>query len=181
MLGALGIVLFGGGARATQYDFTNGILTVITYDSPDRIGLFTVKTGAGHPQPDTNVLFGATLPTPIVDTSFITVRDYTTMTEWVNAWTGRPPSPSPGWTLRYMNSQPWNFSTPFGGSGFSVVYDLGTFKVTQEVVIQGTQLANTSVRHTIRVENVSSGILSYGVRSLWDWKVAGVDAPHFRS
>lgn len=178
------VTMAAGAARAIIQEATNGFLTVVMEDSPDRMGLFSVKTGDGHIPPNRNVFYGAADPTPAVNTSYITFSDDTGSTMWVNAQMHAPSTPGrAGYGLESMYTQPRTFTslgTPTP-RGFRVAYELPHFRLVQEVAVVGSVLANTAVRHTVTVTNTSGGARDFGLRFLWDWKVASVDSAWFRT
>jgi PKD repeat protein len=149
---------------------TNGILTVDIEDAGTDIGVFTISTGASHPQPGQTVFFP-------LGTSYITLRDATALQMWVN---GGGASPGlAGYTLMLMNTQPAVVTT-LGTTGFRTTYTLPSFTVVQDVVINGSTLSDTNVRHSVTVTNTTRGARQFGLRYMWDWQIAGNDASFFR-
>ena len=151
---------------------TNGILT-LEYDEGS--GLFTINTGANHPSPNQTVFFP-------LGTSYITLRDATSKIMWVNIDDNVGLGPSTpglsGYTLKSMLDEP--VSTTGLSNGFRTVYSLPGFDVTEDVLINGTTLANTNILHQVRVRNSSTAARSFGLRYQWDWQIAGNDASLFR-
>ena len=154
-------------ASAAQLTATNGFLTVEVDDSS---GNFSVKTGASHPHPDQRVLypFGASL----------VLRDATALVMWVNRSAGDPGLA--GYTESDMNAAPPATSLPvvtaLGSTGFRTTWTLPHWLVVQDVVISGTTLSDSVVREGVTVTNTTGSSRQYGLRTLWDIKVANVDA-----
>lgn len=174
VLAALGVAISGTAAAAIR-TATNGILTVQIEDDAgtDEIGQFTIRTGASHPQPNQTVFFP-------IGTSYITLRDNTAQEVWANA--GGPVSTNIApYVFRNMQQSPAVQSVTNLTNGFRTTYTLPNWTLVEEVVISGTTLANTNVRHTVTVTNTSGVSRSYGVRYLWDWQIAGNDASLFRT
>jgi hypothetical protein len=98
---------------------------------------------------------------------------------WVNGSEATDPGLS-GYTLKYMNAQPAAVTT-LGTTGFRTTYTLPNFTVVQDVVINGSTLGDTNVRHSVTVTNTATeGTRQFGVRYMWDWEIAGNDASFFR-
>jgi hypothetical protein len=152
---------------------TNGILTVDIENAGDDIGVFTISTGASHPHPGQTVFFP-------IGTSYITLRDATALQMWVNGGSFGAPSPGlAGYTLMLMNTQPAVVTT-LGTTGFRTTYTLPNFTVVQDLVINGSTLSDTNVRHSVMVTNTTQGARQFGLRYMWDWQIAGNDASFFR-
>ncbi len=140
---------------------TNGILTLL-YDD---IGQFSLETGNRHPVPGATVFFP-------VGTSYISVRDDVRKQIFVNEDSSIPAADNGDVTLPMG---PGTTQT-LGSSGFRTTWVLPNFTVVQEVEITGTALADTNVRHEVKVINTGTSSLRYGIRYLWDWQIAGNDA-----
>jgi hypothetical protein len=142
-----------GGAVAQHLD--NGIL-VLNY-FPDT-GQFSVLTS----NPTDTVFYPS-------NSSFITVRDYTHGIDYDN-WGGDRRDTTTG-----------KLSIPMGAGsvvalsdrGIRTTWALPNFTVVQEVEILGSTFADTSVRQQVSVQNTGNGPLAYGIRYLWNWRVAG--------
>lgn len=166
-----GMFLAVGDTSAATQTVTNGILSVSIEDAGSSIGQFTVTTGASHPNPSETVFYP-------IGTSDITLRDVGAQTMWINE-SSAPSAGLAGYTATAMNTQPATVIA-LGANGFRTTYTLPNFTVVQDVVINGSTLANTNVRHTISVTNTSAAPRQYGVRNMWDWQIAGNDASFFR-
>jgi hypothetical protein len=146
---------------------TNGILTV---QIESTTGQFTIRTGASHPNPNQTVFFP-------IGTSNITLRDATSLQMFVNCST-----PAPGLTgyttVNMCTTPPVTVSL---GTGFRTTYTLTNWTVVQDVVINGTALSDTNVRHTVTVTNTTGAPRQYGVRYMWDWEIANNDGSFFRT
>lgn len=155
---------------------TNGILTVqIENSSTGDLGDFTVRTGASHPHPNQDVLFP-------VGTSYITLRDVTSQEVWTDNGSGAS-NIGAGFTFHNMNVAPGapGVVTALGTTGFRTTWTLPNWTVVQDVVINGSTLADTNVRQSVTVTNTSAVSRQYGVRFMWDWEIAGNDASLFRT
>jgi len=143
---------------------TNGILTV---SMDDASGLWTVTTGASHPNPNQNVLYP-------IGTSYITLRDATASIIYTNA------SPSSAGLTGYTLA-PLTFGavTAITG-GYRAAYTAPSWTVTQDVTINGSALIDTNVQQTVTVCNTSGAARTYGARFMWDWYIASNDASFFR-
>jgi len=170
-LAMAGLLLAVGNVSAATQTVTNGILTVSISDAGGNIGQFTVTTGDSHPNPSQTVFYP-------IGTSNITLRDVGAAVMWSNDGSA-PAAGLAGYTATTMNTQPAAV-TPIGTNGFRTTYTLPNFTVVQDVVIDGTTLADTNVRHTISVTNNSAASRQYGVRNMWDWQIADNDASYFR-
>ena len=160
-------------AAAALRSATNGILTVEVQDAGADIGMFSIRTGALHPRPEQSVLYS-------VGTSYVTLRDNTAQEIWTNAGTIVNTDIAP-YVFRPMQSPPATTTIANLSNGFRVTYVLPNWTVAHDYVIGGTGLADTNVRHSITINNTSAVPRSYGVRSLWDWDLGGIDAVHFRT
>ena len=152
---------------------TNGILTVEVQDSGGDFGMFSIRTGAAHPVPAQSVLYP-------VGTSYVTLRDATAQEIWTNAGTIVNTDIAP-YVFRSMQAAPAVASIAELANGFRVTYQLPNWTVQHELLVTGTALADTSVRQSITILNTSPVPRSYGVRNLWDWDIAGIDALRFRT
>ena len=161
---ATGLILAGylSGPAAAQSTATNGILTLEFDPSSSE---FSILTGLNHPNPTQTVFYP-------VGTSYITVRDFTRGEDYVNDVFGAV-DPATGQSSKYMGT---GVVVAIGSRGFRTTWALPNFTVIQEVEIGGTTLSDTNVRHQVSVQNTSNAPLSYGVRYLWDWQIAGNDA-----
>lgn len=160
---------------------TNGTLSIKMDDNPGvagKIGLFMVGTGAGHPDPGKAVFYSYANDSSL-GTSWITIKDDAAMTLWTNAPQGFEPSQGiAGYAIGSLRT-PAATQTSLG-PGFRTVYPVPGLTVTQDVVIVGATIYNTSVRHTVTVRNDGGTSRTVGVRIMWDWMVAAIDASVFR-
>jgi hypothetical protein len=151
----------------------NGILVVSIDDSAPGVGLFTIDTGASHPQPRYSVFYP-------VGTSYVTLRDVTAQEVWANAGETVNTNIEP-FAPRSMQAAPATAALVAIPGGFRTVYVLPHWRVTQDVVLSGTTLEDTRVRHTIELENTSPVARSYGLRTLWDWEIAEQEESRWRA
>lgn len=151
----------------------NGFLSVEVQDAGADIGMFSIRTGSSHPRPEQSVLFP-------VGTSYVTLRDNTAQEIWTNAGTIVNTDIAP-YVFRSMQAPPASTSIQNLPNGFRVTYTLPNWTVQQDVVVTGLSLADSRVRHSITISNISAVPRSYGVRNLWDWDLAGIDALQLRT
>jgi hypothetical protein len=144
---------------------TNGILTL---SMDDASGLWTVTTGASHPNPNQSVLFP-------IGTSYVSFRDATASIMYANSNVGN--AGLAGYTFAPLT---FGSVTTITG-GYRAAYTAPSWTVTQDVTVNGTTLSDTNVQQTVTVCNTSGGARTYGVRFMWDWYIAGNDASYFRT
>jgi len=162
---------------------TNGIFTLSVQDTMSGIGTYTVSTGASHPAPNQNVLYGGASHSP--STTYLTVRVYHAAaagTEYVSR--GSTPTPSPGFTLDWLD----NYVTSVSQTGPTEVTttwtaEQGMLLITQVTAIEGTTLADSRVRVTTTVTNLAYGEVDYlvGIRYEWDLMLDGSDNAQFKA
>jgi Tol biopolymer transport system component len=153
---------------------TNGIYEV-SIDDTSAIGVFTVSTGANHPNPGDNVLYGGAYQSP--GTSYLTVYSYTSDTLYVSTNSG-PNVPS-GNSLQPMS--PYGSVSSVTG-GFSTTWNIGnpdSLRVVQETILHGTRLEDSYVAVSTTVTNTGSSPVSIGLRYMWDWMIDGSDDSWF--
>ncbi len=173
MLLGLAALLVAAPAAAVVVSYTNNILTVFTDNAGTSAGMFWVKTGSAHPNPNQNVIYDS-------QTSYITLRDVTAGEIWTDAGFA-PSSNIPGFVSRSMQAAPATVAVTNLPTGFRMTYTLPNWVVVQDVVVNGTTLADTNVRQSVTVTNTSAVSRSYGVRYMWDWEIAGNDSSVFRT
>jgi hypothetical protein len=158
---------------AALVNVTNGILVLeIENTNTGDLGMWTVRTGASHPNPGQLVLYP-------VGTSYITFRDATALIMYANAG-GAAPGLA-GYTFQNMSTAPGVGVVTSIANGFRTVWTIPSWTITQDVVINGTTLSNTNVQQTVTVANTSGAPRQYGLRFMWDWDIAGNDASFFRT
>jgi hypothetical protein len=151
---------------------TNGILTILIEDAGGDIGQWTVHTGASHPVPNDDVIYP-------IGTSYTTLRDVTGTTMYANAG-GTLSSGLGGFTFQSLQAAPCVAALVAIAGGFQTTYTCPNWTVVQIVVLQGTTLADTAIRHSTTITNSSVVTRQYGVRYMWDWYISGNDASIFR-
>jgi len=158
-------------AKATR-TATNGFLS-ITLD--DVTGTFTLTTGTLHPTPGRTVFYDG-------PSGYISLRDASSLEMWTNFDPnfGSPAAGLASYALRSMYTAPATAVTSTAGTGFSTTFTLPNWRVTQDVLINGSTLADTNVVHRVSVTNLTGSTRQYGLRYLWDWQIAGQDASFFR-
>ncbi len=162
---------------------TNNIYEIFVQDKVGLgVGICTIRTGANHPVPFQNLLFGGAGGSP--GTSFATIRSYTTGTDYVQT----PFSPSS--TFRVISLDAFGVVQPLGpteiGQGFKTVYNLPGPPITpdhllieQTVKITGITLSGAKVEVTTLVTNQGLTPLKIGIRYLWDFEIGADDGPVF--
>jgi hypothetical protein len=152
---------------------TNGILSLSIEDSdPSDLGMFTVTTGASHPNPSQLVLYP-------VGTSYISLRDATASVIYANV--GSASAGLSGYTFANMNTAGTAVVTNIGTTGYRTTWTFPNWTLVQDVVINGSTLSDTNVLQTVSVTNTSGAPRQYGLRFMWDWDIAGNDASVFRT
>ncbi len=172
LVAAIGVAA-GTAAHAAVQTATNNILSVQIEDAGTAAGMFTIRTGASHPTPNATVFYP-------IGTSYITLRDNTAQVVYTNSGGGTNTNIAP-YTEQALQAAPCAATVAAITAGFRATYVCPNWTVTQDVVINGTTLADTNVRQTVTVQNTSGVARSYGVRYMWDWQIAGNDASLFRT
>jgi hypothetical protein len=156
---------------------SNGIYDVFVKDL-DGLGkgLYTIRTGAAHPVPFRNLLFGGESGLP--GTSYTTIRSYTTGTDYV------PLTFTPNSSFRVVQLDPFCVVTPLGPTGVLITYTLpgppttpDALEIQQIVNIHGTSLAGSSIEITTEIKNLGTNPVDIGVRYLWDLQLGKDDGP----
>jgi IPTL-CTERM motif len=158
---------------ASLVSTTNGILTLqIENSNTGDLGMWTVTTGASHPNPGQPVLYP-------VGTSYISLRDATANIIYGNASSATPGLA--GYTYQNMSVSPGSGVVTNLSNGYRTVWTIPSWTVTQDTTVNGTTLADTNVQQTVTVCNTSGAARLYGLRFMWDWYIAGNDASFFRT
>ena len=143
---------------ASAESATNGVLTIIYFADTS---LYGVEIGSNHPNPSETVTYAGA--------SYFTVRDYTRGIDYTNNARSDPDTTT-GKLSQLMGK---GTVVALSDRGFRSTWALPNFTVIQEVEILGSTLADTSVREQVSVQNTGSAPLAYGIRYLWNWRVAG--------
>jgi hypothetical protein len=133
---------------------------------PFGLGLYTATTGPAHPAGSSrSLLFGDGLP----GTSFTTVHSYTTGTDY----------------LQFLLDS-FGTVTPIGTIGARTTYVLpgppttpDALTIVQDVKVNGTTYADSSVEVTTTVTNNGAAPVALGIRYLWDLLIGMDDGPTF--
>ncbi len=143
----------------------NGILRV-RVDDGDHLGAFSVTTGPDHPK-------GAGLPllsrSRRPGSSFLTLHSYASDTDYSPSGAGGAVSLAPSGTVSSL-----------GTTGFRTTYEItgaDRLRVTEDVVVVGTSVDDSSVVVTTRVTNTGFGTARVGLRHLWDLQLMAGGAP----
>ena len=157
----------------------NAFYIVHVEGSGGDLGRYTATTGPSHPAGSgLNVLFGNGSP----GTTFNTVRSYTTNTDYVQG-TG-PTSSNP-----VVDLSPFGSTVAIGTTGVRTTYVLpggattpDALTIVQDVNVNGTTFANSTVEVTTKVTNNSTaGPVQIGIRYEWDFEIANDDGPTFQA
>lgn len=174
-------------ASAVVLEGGNSIYRVYVHAGQSGEGFYTATTGPGHPAGNLlNVLYGDGLP----DTSFNTIRSYTSGTDYVQGPDWVDASPYNPNTL--LSLDPFAATVPLGSGGFRTTYTLpgppfspDAMTIQSDVVVHGTTFEFSSIEVRTAVTNTGPGPLVAGVRYLWDFQIGegylgGDDGPTFQ-
>ncbi len=142
----------------------------------DGVGTYTIATGASHPHPNENVLYGGADGYPW--SSYNTIRVNGSMKEYVE--TTRGISPSPGYTIDRLDNYVTQFPTVVGNSIITRWTTPENLNITQTVETVGTTLSDSSVRVTTQIRNDNSSAQQVDVRYVWDLKINDSDDTLFK-
>jgi hypothetical protein len=156
----------------------NAFYTVYV-DDTGAIGRYTATTGPSHPAGNgLNVLYGDGSP----GTTFNTIRSYTTNTDYTQG--GSPSGSNP-----VVDLSPFGSTSAIGTTGVRTTYVLpgpsttpDMLTIVQDVNVNGTTFANSTVEVTTSVTNTSTaGPVQIGIRYEWDFEIADDDGPTFQA
>lgn len=171
----------GGGSGTVT--ISNGIYDASVEDVPGGYGLgtYTVSTGAGHAQPNQDVLYHGAVYEP--RTTYLTVRSYTTSTEYVS--TSSSPTPSVGYSVVNLDTvSATGFVSPTSTLAVAS-WDLNTpadpddLYIEQVIEVMGITLADSRVRVSTEVINTGAAPVDIGIRYEWDIMIDGEDGSWF--
>jgi len=153
----------------------NGIYNVTVEDIGPGNGTYTVATANNHPYPNQSVLYDGSYQLPW--SSYLTVRDYTSLIEYYSV--DDTPAASP--TFNNVSLDPFHVSTTqHGGTNISTIWNTDGILINQTVAVEGTTFANSRVRVTTNITNMqTSGFISVGIRYEWDLMIDGEDGSWF--
>jgi len=173
LLTAMAAVFIKPAATAEVPSITNGILKVAIGDALNAtgIGVFTIKTDSGHPNPGENVFFGGEYEYSW--SSFTTIRVEDTHKEYVTSTNTK--SPSSGYTVEHLDS--YNpLVTKVSDTQATISWTTAeNLLVTLLIDIRGTTLADTMVQVTVTIQNGDTISHSVAVRHEWDIQIDGED------
>jgi hypothetical protein len=142
----------------------------------DGLGVFTIGTGPGHPEGDgREILFAEDAPGDAA-TSYITVRSYTTGTDYVQTRRG------PGSSNLVVGLDAFGSVEP-RPDGYRTAYDLAAaaqpdpLRIVSKVTVGGATYEQSVVRLTTALTNTGDFPLTLGVRYLLDFSLYGDDGP----
>lgn len=157
----------------------NGFYRLFVNDTAggDGLGAFTIATGPDHPLGEgVPLLFGG--GSGEAWASYVTVRSYTTGTDYVQTLSG----PSSGDLVTSLDA--YGAVEPIGSTGYRAAYDLpGTgatpdaLNVTADLNVEGNGADGSLVRMTTTVTHAGDVPVSLGVRYLLDLQLAEDDGP----
>jgi hypothetical protein len=157
----------------------NSFYKVYVDDSGADIGRYTATTGPSHPAGNgLNVLFGDGSP----GTTFNTIRSYTSNTDYVQGTGVTSSNP-------VVDLSPFGSVSAIGTTGVRTTYVLpggattpDALTIVQDVNVNGTTFANSTVEVTTSVTNNSTaGPVQIGIRYEWDFQIANDDGPTFQA
>jgi choice-of-anchor C domain-containing protein len=171
----------------SDQEVTSGILAVgngfyqVYVDAAT--GKYTAATAAQHPSGAAlNVLYGGNAGSP--DTSFNTVRSFTSMTDYVQG-TVEPTAGFQTVDLSWFTPR----SQQIDGNAIRTRYLLDplaegsaardAMEIIQDVRVIGSNQFNSAVQVTTRITNMGENDLKIGVRYLWDFEIGLDDGPAF--
>ncbi len=162
---------------AAGQDAGTAFFRVAIEDQPggDGIGSFSASTGPSHPAGDAlPVLFAGDDANP--NGSYLTVRSYTTGTDYVQTATG----PASGNLITQLD--PFASVEPIGDSGYRATYDVtgaAPLRITSEVAAAGSTFEEAAITLKVTVTNTDIVPLKIGVRYLLDFELPADDGPAF--
>ena len=182
----LALVLVTGlwpGGRAATGDSAgagNDFYRVFVEDGAgaDGEGTFTATTGPSHPRGgDQPILFGDDSPFDAA-TSYLTVRSYTTGTDYVQTTSG------PTSANRVVGLDEFASVAPLGATGYRTTYELpggdrspDLLTITSDISAEGATFAGSAIRISATVSNSGPIPVALGIRYLLDVAPAGDDGP----
>ncbi len=181
---ALAALISVSGASADSADAGNGIFRVIVEDSAgaDGLGTFTILTGADHPAGGGHEVLFADDSRSDAGSSYLSVRSYTTGTDYVQTTQGA----ASGNLVSMLD--PYGTVEPLGGTGFRTTYSLpGTgvapdsLRITSDVSVIGSTEEDSVVEMQTTLANEGAVPVRLGVRYLLDFAPGGDDGPYIRS
>jgi hypothetical protein len=119
-----------------------------------------------HSRADDSVVWRIQFTPPFrksIGTSYITLRGNTAQEICANSGGTVNTNIAP-YVFRSMQGAPAVAVVTNIANGFRTTYTLPNWVVVEDVVIAGTTLADTNVRHQVTVTNTSAVVRSYGVR-----------------
>ncbi len=153
---------------------TNGIYTLSVQDQLGGVGTYTVATGSTHPNPNQNILYNGAVQSP--GTTYLTVRVYETLKEYVSTSGG--PTPSAGYTVVALDTR--NPSVTQLGNAVRTTWTTPeNLAIEQVTAVEGTVLAGSRVRVTTTITNNSATPYDVGIRYEWDLMIDGSDDSWF--
>jgi hypothetical protein len=165
-------------AAADSSSAGNSVFRIVVEDSANRdgIGTFTVSTGPDHPAGEGQpVLFSGTSG---AGSSAITVRSYTTGTDYVQTTT------APGSANIVRTLDDTGVSEPVASTGYRTTYSLAAvagvpddLTIVSTIDVTGSGLDGSAVEIATSLRNEGDVPLTLGVRYLLDFAPAGDDGP----
>ena len=167
--------IFAGVSHAIY--LSNNIMGVTIQNGTLGTGTFTIETGAGHPNPNENVLFGGADKSP--GTTFTTFRVQDTQHEYVTL-PGGYTNPSSGYTALSLDG--YNpVATQLSGNTATISWTTSeNLVVTLLIAVHGTTVSDTAVEMTVTIKNNDVITHSVAVRHELDLMVDGSDNSWFR-
>ncbi len=173
---AMFLLLAAGNASAQEVlSVTNGIYRLSLTEGPigNGMGMFTLSTGDSHPFPGESILYGGAEANP--RTSYLTIRSYSSNTDYVSAFLGSFSSP---FNVVKLDSCSPVVSPTEGMMGFRTTWSCNEddiLTIEQVTEIEGTTVNDSFVRITTTVSNRFEAPVQIGIRYMWDWMIDGSD------
>jgi len=152
-------------------------------DDEDNCGTFSIGAGSAHTNPGENIFYGAYAPANTPFSSYITVRSYTTGTDYVS----RDNTTVGGSAISdfdIVELQTFSKTVSAITGGFRTTWTVTSpdeLTIVQDVVVTGSSMADAKVRVSVTVTNNNESEVQIGIRYLWDFMIDGTDDSLFRT
>jgi hypothetical protein len=172
------VYAFSSAAPAGIVTISNTILeaAIQTGTGASGVGTYTIRTGANHPAPYQNVLYGGAALDPW--SSYNTIKVYDTNREYVA--TTRGVTPDSGFSLVQLDS--CNPTIDVQTSTVVRIHwtTLEHLRIFEEVSVQGTSMSDTRLTVSMSVVNNDTVAHTVGFRFLLDLMIDGWDGSWLR-
>ncbi len=177
------VAFVAGSASADSPAAGNSIFRVVIEDSAsaDGLGAFSVLTGPGHPSGAGHSVLFAGAGNDDAGSSYLTVRSYTTGTDYVQTTSGV----ASAHLVSSLNL--YGVVASIGATGYRTTYALpgsgnapDALGIVSEIEITGASATDSAVTLQTTVTNNGTVPLALGVRYLLDFANGGDDGPAWR-